>query len=67
MTEINVNPDDRNSPIKFFPSKGFAVDAIRENKHRFTGWPRWRKYKLWTTWYVHVADAGYLREDGSIY
>jgi hypothetical protein len=67
MTEININPDDRNSPIKFFPCRERATSAIIENKGRFIGLPKWRKQKLWTTWYVCVGRSRYLREDGSVY
>lgn len=67
MVEININPDDRNSPIRFFPSRGHAERAICDHKNEFTGWPKWYKVKLWTVWYIRVAGSGYLRENGSAY
>lgn len=67
MTNININPEDRNSPIKFFPSRGYADQAIDTHKKCLTGRPKWRKVKLWTTWHIRVPGQGYLREDGSVY
>lgn len=67
MTDININPEDRNSPIQFFPSRGYAEQAVCDHESILTGRPMWRKVRLWTVWYVRVNGQGYLRENGSVY
>jgi hypothetical protein len=67
MVKIDVNPGDQNSPIEFFPSRAHAERAICDQQKTVTGRPRWLKVRLWTVWYIWVANKGFLREDGSVY
>ena len=67
MTKIDVNPGDQNSPIEFFPSRAYAEKAIYDQQKTAVGYPMWLKVKLWTVWYICVADKGFLREDGCVY
>jgi len=67
MTEVNINPDDKNSPIKFFPCRAHAENAINDALGISPCHPKWYKVRLRTVWYIRVPGKGYFREDGSVY